>query len=92
MNSMIGFDGLYVTGFTPSSTPPCAATFVELEEVDDTVALMVFATVCAIDEDAMMAAELRSLQRQGEQKKRTLMLFYLPTLTIVTAANILHVT
>ena len=68
---MIGFDGLYVTGFTPSSTPPCAATFVELAEVDDTVALRVFATVFAIDDDAMImveSSEPRSLQRQGERK------------------------
>lgn len=69
MNSIIGFDGLYVTGFTPSSTPPCETTFVEAAEVDDTVALRVFATVFASDEDAMMAvesSESRSVQRQDE--------------------------
>lgn len=58
-----------MTGITPSSTPPCAATFVDVAEVDDTVALKVFATVFASDEDAMMAVEPEVPQFDGEMKE-----------------------
>lgn len=50
MKKMIGFDGLYTTGLTPSSTPPCGGTFVEIA---DAVAVGVFVTVVESIEDAM---------------------------------------
>jgi hypothetical protein len=53
MNIEIGFEGLYTTGLTPSSTPPCGETFVEAADDVEAVAETVFVTVAARIEDAM---------------------------------------
>lgn len=70
MNRIIGFDGLYPTGLTCSSTPPCGGTLVELVGVADAEAVSVLVRWLRVLKTPWWYPALTETERKEKSMKR----------------------